>query len=257
MVWSNLVSALTLLGPTLKQLAMEWPDELQLGAWVATMVALEVRPASCLSWPGACNLPPCSLPPCNSPRMVAKLQRGRLQRAGLQGMGWLDSGGFDEGACAGCPCPVPQHPCPLPSPPFPPGQSASFTAPRVIVRAGLGSLPALTDLRFRSTAKPLSFHAAGAGSPGRHAGGAPLLPAHLLKLKLEGCRLSEASKPVPLQALLGCRSGDGWSNLLGHTQPLPQGPGPKNFRPRPRTRPGSPALPLSLHADLPCSFPPR
>ncbi|KAL4421246.1 hypothetical protein ABPG75_010537 [Micractinium tetrahymenae] len=110
LVWSNLVSALTLLGPTLNHLAMEWPDELQLGAWVATLVALE---------------------------------------------------------------------------------SASFTAPRVIVRPGLGSLPSLTDLRFRSAAKPLTFHAAGAGSPGRHAGGAPLLPAHLVKLKLEGCRLSE------------------------------------------------------------------
>lgn len=118
LVWSNLVSALTLLGPSLRHLVMEWPDELQLGAWVATLVALE---------------------------------------------------------------------------------SASFTAPRVIVRPGLGSLPCLADLRFRSAAKPLSFHAAGAGSAGRHGGGAPLLPAHLVKLKLEGCRLSEL--PAPLSRL--------------------------------------------------------
>lgn len=68
------------------------------------------------------------------------------------------------------------------------------------MRPGLGSLPTLTDLRFRSAAKPLTFHAAGAGGPGRHAGGAPLLPAHLVKLKLEGCRLSEASWPCFVSA---------------------------------------------------------
>lgn len=85
------------------------------------------------------------------------------------------------------PPPASHSQCPF----FPTRQSASFTAPRVIVRPGLGSLPCLADLRFRSATKPLSFHAAGAGSAGRHGGGAPLLPAHLVKLKLEGCRLSE------------------------------------------------------------------
>lgn len=43
LVWSNLVSALTLMGPTLRHLTIDWPDDLQLSAWVATLVALEVR----------------------------------------------------------------------------------------------------------------------------------------------------------------------------------------------------------------------
>jgi hypothetical protein len=42
LVWSNLVSALTLMGPTLRHLTIDWPDDLQLSAWVATLVALEV-----------------------------------------------------------------------------------------------------------------------------------------------------------------------------------------------------------------------
>lgn len=53
LVWSNLVSALTLLGPTLKHLSMEWPDELQLGAWAATLVALEVGSPRLCSRPGS------------------------------------------------------------------------------------------------------------------------------------------------------------------------------------------------------------
>jgi hypothetical protein len=46
LVWSNLVSALTLMGPTLRHVTIEWPDDLQLSAWVATLVALEVRCAA-------------------------------------------------------------------------------------------------------------------------------------------------------------------------------------------------------------------
>lgn len=64
----------------------------------------------------------------------------------------------------------------------------------------------LQDLRFRSTKKPLAF-ASSHGSPGRHAHssaaaalGAPLLPPHLLKLRLEGCHLTE----------VGVRSGCKW-----------------------------------------------
>ena len=58
------------------------------------------------------------------------------------------------------------------------------------------ALRARQDLRFRSTKKPLAF-AGSHGSPGRHghsaaaALGAPLLPPHLLKLRLEGCHLTE------------------------------------------------------------------
>ncbi|PSC76048.1 volume-regulated anion channel subunit LRRC8A [Micractinium conductrix] len=142
LLWSNLVSALTLMGPSLRHLSIEWPDELQLGAWMATLAALE---------------------------------------------------------------------------------SASFTAPRIVVRPGLGSLPALTDLRFRSSKKPLAFaagHASprapnagnaggggggepggagGASSPAAAALGAPLLPCQLVKLRLEGCHLTEL--PAPLSRL--------------------------------------------------------
>jgi hypothetical protein len=81
-------------------------------------------------------------------------------------------------------------------------ESGSFTAPRITVRPGLGSLPRLKDLRFRSTKKPLAF-ASSHGSPGRHAHssaaaalGAPLLPPHLLKLRLEGCHLTELPAPL-------------------------------------------------------------
>lgn len=48
LVWSNLVSALTLMGPTLRHLAIDWPDDLQLSAWMATLVALEVSRAALL-----------------------------------------------------------------------------------------------------------------------------------------------------------------------------------------------------------------
>lgn len=76
-------------------------------------------------------------------------------------------------------------------------QTASFTAPRITVRPGIGSLLQLRDLRFRSAKKPLHFSAASAAaSPGRSPGGppppgAPLLPSQLLKLRLEGCHLTE------------------------------------------------------------------
>ena len=93
----------------------------------------------------------------------------------------------------------------LPACPGPPRlQSASFTAPRISVRPGLGSLPSLLDLRFRSAKKPLTLapsHTPGspAPSPPSAAGaaslaGAPLLPAQLLKLRLEGCHLTEVSQ---------------------------------------------------------------
>ncbi len=68
--------------------------------------------------------------------------------------------------------------------------------------------PTRQDLRFRSTKKPLAF-ASSHGSPGRHghssaaaagALGVPLLPPHLLKLRLEGCHLTE----------VGVRSGCKW-----------------------------------------------
>ncbi|KAL4855756.1 Embryogenesis-associated protein B8 [Chlorella vulgaris] len=132
LVWSNLVSALTLMGPTLRHVTIEWPDDLQLSTWVATLVALE---------------------------------------------------------------------------------SGSFTAPRITIRPGLGSLAALKDLRLRSSKKPLAFSpshaspsalAGGAASPSRGGGGAagglpPLLPVQLLKLRMEGCHLTEL--PAPLTRL--------------------------------------------------------
>lgn len=95
---------------------------------------------------------------------------------------------------------------------YPPGllalQTGSFTAPRITVRPGLGSLPHLRDLRFRSAKRPLAFcpsaaspargAAAGGGGSGGSSSlgggaGAPLLPAQLIKLRLEGCHLTEAS----------------------------------------------------------------
>ena len=76
-------------------------------------------------------------------------------------------------------------------------QSASFTAPLIVVRPGLGSLPNLLDLRFRSTRHPLQLGAPTAASAAARWGGSaaalapPVLPPHLLKLRLEGCHLTE------------------------------------------------------------------
>ena len=52
LVWSNLVSALTLMGPTLRHLVIDWPDELHLTQWVATLVALEVGGCWVFFWRG-------------------------------------------------------------------------------------------------------------------------------------------------------------------------------------------------------------
>lgn len=83
LVWSNLVSALTLLGPSLRHLVMEWPDELQLGAWVATLVALEV------GWPACAPMtyaPPryCPLSGCDR-CMVCRLVAGGMARRLVSG----------------------------------------------------------------------------------------------------------------------------------------------------------------------------
>ena len=75
------------------------------------------------------------------------------------------------------------------------------------MRPGLGSLPRLRDLRFRSTKRPLAFNAAASplrppapgpvGLASVAASGAPLLPAQLIKLRLEGCHLAEARARAP------------------------------------------------------------
>ena len=138
LLWSNLVSALTLMGPSLRHLSIEWPDELQLGAWMATLAALEVGGWGCAA-----------VPPLRAPRRVEVCRRAvnkrQLVRLALPPR--LPAG-----------CLLPPLVLTVPPPPSPASlplhrQSASFTAPRIVVRPGLGSLPALTDLRFRSSKK--------------------------------------------------------------------------------------------------------
>jgi hypothetical protein len=85
----------------------------------------------------------------------------------------------------------------------------------------------LQDLRFRSAKKPLTFSAA-AASPvlgaarGFHAP-PPLLPPQLLKLRLEGCNLTEASWVAAVQKLMRprARSACRRSNVLCRMRDLP------------------------------------
>ncbi len=78
-------------------------------------------------------------------------------------------------------------------------QTASFTAPQVVVRPGaLSGLKGLKELRFKSHASPLLLlsNRGGSGTGGPAHSTAAVLPAGLTSLRLEGCNLNHLPPAV-------------------------------------------------------------